>query len=180
MTAEESARSKRKIERMLDRLDEDIAAGKNVRPLPDKLINALRAALDFAGDVDLDSEILGDVDLDVDMIDKSGAESLSLFNVDTGISFGHPNDERAFFEWLDRIPCVAGYAGKGSLGLVVRLKSTPSDDELQEIIALCRRFGVDMCQLAKFETAENRAWLRDPGKYWHQAVFSAAPPFKRA
>ena len=81
--------------------------------------------------------------------------------MDTGVTFYHVNDERAFFEWLARIPCVKRYVGEGCRGLVVYLKRLPRKDELRELLALCHRYGVDMRQLAKFETARNRHWFRD-------------------
>jgi hypothetical protein len=68
-----------------------------------------------------------------------------------------------FLEWWSRIPCVESCDGDGSgRGLV---------DDLRQLLAVCRRYGVDMRQLAKFETAKNRDWFRDPKSYWHQAVF---------
>jgi hypothetical protein len=50
-------------------------------------------------------------------------------------------------------------------------KRRPGKDDLRQLLAVCRRYGVDMRQLAKFETAKNRDWFRDPKSYWHQAVF---------
>jgi hypothetical protein len=97
---------------------------------------------------------------------------LTLIHMDTGVTFYHLNDERAFFEWLGRIPCVERYAGEGRRGLVVYLKRRPRKDELRELLALCQRYGVNMRQLAKFETARNRYWFCDPKKHWHAAVFS--------
>jgi hypothetical protein len=99
---------------------------------------------------------------------------LTLTHMDTGVRFFHQNDERAFFEWLSRIPCVKGYAGEGGRGLVVQLKRRPGKDDLWQLLALCHRYGVDMRQLAKFETAKNRIWLCDPEMYWYQAVFGKA------
>jgi len=93
--------------------------------------------------------------------------------MDTGVIFYSQNDERAFFEWLARIPCVASYAGDGVRGLLVRLKRRPGKDDLRQLLALCHRYGVDMRQMAKFETDDNRVWFRDPEKYWHEAVFRA-------
>lgn len=98
-------------------------------------------------------------------------EFLTLTQMDTGVKFFHPSDERAFFEWLERIPCIASCAGEGSLGLVVRLKRRPGKDDLRQLLALCHRYGVNMKQLAKFETRENHAWFRDPKMYWYAAVF---------
>jgi hypothetical protein len=96
---------------------------------------------------------------------------LSLTQMDTGVRFYHMNDERAFFEWLGRIPCVERYAGEGQRGLVVYLRHAPRKNELQEILALCQRYSVDMRQMAKFETARNRHWFCNPQAYWYHAVF---------
>jgi hypothetical protein len=95
----------------------------------------------------------------------------TLIHMDTSVRFGHQSDERAFFEWLKRIPCVKSYRGDGRNGLVVRLKRRPGKDDLWQLLALCHRYGVDMRQLAKFETAKNRKWFRDPKQYWYRGVF---------
>jgi hypothetical protein len=104
---------------------------------------------------------------------------LTLVHMDTGVHYYHQNDERAFFEWLSRIPCVKSYAGDGRSGLVVQLKRRPVKDDLRQLIALCHRYGVNMRQLAKFETAKNRDWFCDPQKYWYQAVFGRRSRAKR-
>ena len=100
---------------------------------------------------------------------------IELTHMDTGVRFGHENDERGFFEWLSRIPCVHDFRGEGSRGLVVTLKRPPRKDELRELLAFCRRYGVDMRQLARFETRRNRTWFRASGAYWHEAVFGPGP-----
>lgn len=107
------------------------------------------------------------------MNSRSDDTSLTLTHMDTGVTFYHVNDERAFFEWLARIPCVKRYVGEGCRGLVVYLKRLPRKDELRELLALCHRYSVDMRQLSKFETARNRHWFRDSQKYWHHAVFGS-------
>ena len=99
------------------------------------------------------------------------AAILTLEQMDTGVRFFHHADERAFFEWLERIPCVASVKGEGHRGLVVRLKRRPGQDDLRQFLALGRRYGFDMRQLAKFETDVNRSWFRNPQAYWHEAVF---------
>lgn len=101
---------------------------------------------------------------------------LTLTHMDTGVTFYHQHDERAFFEWLSRIPCVRSYAGDGRNGLVVQLKRRPGNDDLRQLLALCHRYGVDMRQLAKFETTKNRDWFCDPEKYWHRGVFGKRSP----
>ena len=95
--------------------------------------------------------------------------------MDTDVVFFHSNDERAFFEWFDRIPCVASVTGEGDRGLVVRLKGQPNQDDLRQMLALCQRYGVNMRQLAKFKTGANAGWFTDPKMYWHDAVFGGAP-----
>jgi len=81
---------------------------------------------------------------------------LTLTHIDTGVRFYDLNDERAFFEWLMRIPSVKSCEGDGNRGLVVELKRRPGQDDLRQLLALCHRYGVDIHQLAKFETAKNR------------------------
>jgi hypothetical protein len=99
---------------------------------------------------------------------------LTLTHMDTGVRFYHAADERAFFEWLSRIPCVESYVGERERGLIVKLKRRPGKDDLWQLLALCHRYGVDMQQMAKFETAKNRSWFCDSQKYWYQAVFGKA------
>ncbi len=96
---------------------------------------------------------------------------LRLIHMDTDVRFYHQSDERAFFEWLARIPCVESYAGEGALGLVVHLRRRPGKDDLWQLLALCHRYRVSMRQLAKFETPKNRSWFCDPKMFWHKAVF---------
>ena len=102
------------------------------------------------------------------------ANDLRLTHMDTGVLFLHPADERTFFGWLDQMACVRSYAGEGELGLVVQLARVPNEEDLRELLAFCGRYGVDMRQLAQFETARFRAWFRDSSKFWHLAVFG--PP----
>jgi hypothetical protein len=106
-----------------------------------------------------------------EMVPPMAAASLTLTQMDTGVRYYHQNDERAFFEWLARIPCVESYFGDGSRGLVVQLKRRPGKNHLRELLALGCRYGVDMRQMARFETAKNKDWFCDPEKYWHRAVF---------
>jgi hypothetical protein len=96
---------------------------------------------------------------------------LRLTHMDTGVRCYHQSDERAFFEWLARIPCVESYAGEDTSGLVVRLKRRPGKDDLWQLLALCHRYRVSMRQLATFETPKNRSWFCDPKMFWHSAVF---------
>ena len=103
---------------------------------------------------------------------RTSSSRLKLTNVHKGVTFHDKSDERIFLEWWSRIPCVEGVYAEGDAdGLFVRLKHRPGKSDLRQILALCRRYGVDMRQLAKFETAKNRGWFCDPKMFWHEAVF---------
>jgi hypothetical protein len=88
----------------------------------------------------------------------------------TDVLYFHDADERAFFEWLDRMTFVKDYYGRAR-DLFINLNRFPTDEDLWEVIGFCRRYGVDMSQLAKFETNENSAWMRDPTKVWRAEIF---------
>ena len=79
-------------------------------------------------------------------------------------------DEAAFFAWLGGIGCVSGFEGR-LRDLNITLARRPTDAELREFLALFHRYGVDMRQLARFETRTNRSWFRAEEMYWHKAVF---------
>lgn len=87
-----------------------------------------------------------------------------------GVTYYHLNDEAAFFGWLDRMEVVADYKGEGT-ALLIRLSRIPTDEELWELLAFHQRYGIDMRQLAAFETAANAEWFSAPDAYWHGAVF---------
>jgi len=92
--------------------------------------------------------------------------------VANSVVYYSPLDEGAFFEWLDRIECVARYDGLGS-DLTITLSRAAHDDELREFIALFHRYGVDMRQLAVFGEGADRAWFRKPSMFWSKAVFGS-------
>jgi hypothetical protein len=91
--------------------------------------------------------------------------------VATGVLYYHDADERAFFEWLDRMVFVREYHGVAR-DLFIEFSRFPTDDDLWEMIGFCRRYGIDMAQLAKFETVENSTWMRDPKMVWHTEIFA--------
>ena len=65
--------------------------------------------------------------------------------------YGSEGDERAFYEWVTRVPCVYKVEGSGpELHLHVRTRRI-SNTCLTELIALFRRYAVSMPQLAQFE-----------------------------
>lgn len=96
---------------------------------------------------------------------------LTLEHMNSGVVFYHEADERAYFEWLERIPSVSSVNGEGERGLVVRLSCHPEKDDLWQLLALGFRYGLDMRPFARFETEANRDWFCDPQMFWHDAVF---------
>ncbi|KRB80757.1 hypothetical protein ASE00_17155 [Sphingomonas sp. Root710] len=91
--------------------------------------------------------------------------------------YGSINDETAFFEWLAKISCVASFKGLNEHGVsLVRVTlntPTPSNADLQDFVALHRRYERDMTSLAQFLTPANQSWFADPNKYWFEAVFGS-------
>jgi len=89
------------------------------------------------------------------------------------VVFFSRTDEQQFFDWLDKVPAVESYHGKGPDIIISLSDDQIGDDSLRELLALFTRYGVDMPQLAVFETNENRFWFRNPVKYWYRSVFQA-------
>lgn len=82
-----------------------------------------------------------------------------------------PGDERAFFEWAGRIPCVSRLEGVGEeLRLHVKGRRI-SQRCLRELIALFHRYDVSMGQLAQFESSSNQSWFRNRSAFWYVPVF---------
>jgi len=82
-------------------------------------------------------------------------------------------DEQAFFRWLESIPGVIGVRGVGR-ELRIELRSPRvSAEALKELIALYRRYGGRLRDLAVFESPGNRRWFRNPKAYWYRGVFGS-------
>ncbi len=68
-------------------------------------------------------------------------------------------DEDIFFEWIDKIPSIVLCYGIGDeLCLFVQEEALSSKD-LENILALFRRYYIDTKQLKVFLNDENKAWL---------------------
>jgi hypothetical protein len=80
-------------------------------------------------------------------------------------------DEAALFEWLDKLPCVRRYDGELDV-LNIYVDSAKVDERaLRELLALFRRYSIEMKQLKVFDRDEFSSWFRDPQAYWHAGVF---------
>lgn len=70
-----------------------------------------------------------------------------------------PGDEKAFFDWLQSIPCVASFGGK-HLDLHITLKRSPSAMDMVELYALLRRYRMPIKVLEPLKNARNIKWLK--------------------
>lgn len=82
-------------------------------------------------------------------------------------------DEDQFFGWLDKIPAVKKYYGKGSC-LYLEVSTPVSEMDLRELLSIFQRYDIDdFTQLKQFVTEENREWFSEKKEsYWHKKVFS--------
>jgi hypothetical protein len=89
----------------------------------------------------------------------------------SGIRYFSPGDENAFFGWLDRLPFVEKYSGQGCT-LYIRVNAVALDAEgLRELIALFRRYGIGLRQLAQFDRDEYVDWFRNKEAFWYSEIF---------
>jgi hypothetical protein len=91
--------------------------------------------------------------------------------VTKGSVYGSKLDEDMMFCWLDKIPSVVRYKGRG-VELVIDLKEGEIEEKsLRELIGLFFRYELDLSQLQQLESTENGHWFRNPGAYWYSKVF---------
>jgi hypothetical protein len=91
-----------------------------------------------------------------------------------GPRYFSPGDEKAFFDWLQSIPCVSRVAGQVR-DLHVTLKRAPTDNQLREFIGLLYRYRMNMKGLAVFKTSRNARWFaNNENAFWHKRVFGSA------
>jgi hypothetical protein len=82
-------------------------------------------------------------------------------------------DEEAFFAWLEKLPCVSKIEGKGDTVFIRVFESKVDEYALRELLALFRRYGVDMKQLAAFDKQQFAHWFRNRDAYWCESVFGS-------
>ena len=85
-------------------------------------------------------------------------------------------DEKAFYDRLNQLRCVKSVRGEPD-GLHIALSRPPTQMQLQELIALLYRYGLDMRPLASLPTERNAAWFANDRKmFWHAKVFGKSKP----
>lgn len=79
-------------------------------------------------------------------------------------------DEENFFHWLESIPAVAGVTRVGR-DLQISLKAPIDEPNLRDLVAVLKRYGVDMKCLSPFVDSTNEPWFKNPAAYWYKDVF---------
>jgi hypothetical protein len=64
-------------------------------------------------------------------------------------------DETAHFAWLRRIPCIREIKGSGTRVYLRITDNSVTDNDFRELIAVYRRYGGDIHQLAPLALARN-------------------------
>ena len=82
-------------------------------------------------------------------------------------------DEGTFFAWLKELPCVSTVEGRGDLLFIRVIESKVDEYALRELLALFRRYGIDMKQLAVFDKQEFAHWFHNRDAYWYKSVFGS-------
>ncbi|MBF6469708.1 hypothetical protein IU427_31760 [Nocardia beijingensis] len=89
----------------------------------------------------------------------------------TDVTYYSPQDEAAFFAWLDKISCIESYQGRvRTLYLTVDLDAV-DEDGLREIVALYRRYNIDLKELRVLDADRVGPWFSDSDRWWHTEVF---------
>jgi hypothetical protein len=85
-------------------------------------------------------------------------------------------DEDYFFEWLKSISAVKDIVPTRAGLLELTLADPVDDPSLRELLALSKRYGLDMKPLRNLLTPENEHWFAGKKKaYWYRSVFKAEP-----
>lgn len=87
------------------------------------------------------------------------------------VKFYSQKDEDAFFEWIKKIECIENFEGAGDeLYLDIAAWDT-HDHDLRDLIALFYRYKIEMKQLARFLTKDNKNWFGKKSAPWYKKVF---------
>jgi hypothetical protein len=72
---------------------------------------------------------------------------------------------------LDKLACVEKYEGElDALNIYVN-QARVDAGSVYELLAMFRRYGVDMAQLRVFDREEFASWFRNPKSHWFNEVF---------
>ncbi len=87
------------------------------------------------------------------------------------VLFYSQKDEAAFFEWIKKIDCIDNISGAGN-ELYLHVASVILHDyDLRELVALFKRYNINMKQLKIFLNEDNKKWFQNKTAYWYKKVF---------
>jgi hypothetical protein len=89
-----------------------------------------------------------------------------------GVRFYASKDEDAFFDWIKKIDCIEKTSAAGRELYLHICADDIHDYDLRDLIGLFYRYKIDMKQLKRFLTQDNKKWFFDNKKaFWHKKVF---------
>lgn len=89
----------------------------------------------------------------------------------TGVRFFSRCDEDAFFAWLNKLPFIERWEGRGRTIYIAVDYEAVDEDGLREILSLFRRYEVDLRQLAFLDRKEFSDWFHNKKAYWYKDIF---------
>jgi hypothetical protein len=89
--------------------------------------------------------------------------------------FYSSTDEDLFFDWIKKIPSITHCKGIGTNLLLYFKSKRIKAQDLSELLALFRRYKIDMSELKIFLNEGNKEWFYgSKHAYWHKKVFGVA------
>lgn len=79
-------------------------------------------------------------------------------------------DEKHFFKWLESISSVKKVVHRG-VRLELTLEDPLSDGDLMDLIALLKRYRLNMTCLRVLCNSSNQHWFKRSNKFWYRQVF---------
>lgn len=77
-----------------------------------------------------------------------------------------------FFYWIKKIDCIDEISAAGDELYLHICADEIHDYDLDDLIGLFYRYNIDMKQLKRFLTENNKKWFYDNEKaFWHKKVF---------
>ena len=93
----------------------------------------------------------------------------------TNVTFYGVTDEEMFFEWVKMIAAIESFEKSGSELYLILKNNQLSEDDLYEILYLFQRYKIDMKQLRRFLTEENKKlFFKAKKAYWYKPLFGDA------
>lgn len=88
------------------------------------------------------------------------------------VKFHCRKDEDAFFEWIKKFDCIDRISGLGRELYLHIAADEIHDYNLRDLLGLFYRYKLDMQQLSRFLTDDNKKWFYDNKKaFLHKKVF---------